>query len=222
MEKEKKIWLSPDGLSLLERCPRCFWLKYKKGIKQPEGIVSRLPGRFDKVIKDYFEHFRGISKLPPLLEGKIEGSLQNPFKEIYYYSVSKNYGFLGKLDECLVLESGEHIPVDFKTSSTDPRKNDILPAYQRQMDAYSFLLERNNKKISNFAYLMFFYLQESSDLHNGFPILLHIYKVKTNPENVESKIYQAIEVLEGHIPYPSSQCQFCNWYDNIRNLNLDE
>lgn len=38
--------------SSLFECLRCFWLQYKKGIRQPEGIVSRLANRFDTVLKD--------------------------------------------------------------------------------------------------------------------------------------------------------------------------
>lgn len=64
MQKDKKIWLSHHGLELLERCPRCFWLQYNKGISQPEGIVSRLANRFDTIIKKYFDLYRPLGELP--------------------------------------------------------------------------------------------------------------------------------------------------------------
>jgi len=66
MVKEDKIWLSPTGIEGMNRCPRCFWLQYRKRIRQPEGIVSRLANRFDKIIKNYFDIYREIGELPPM------------------------------------------------------------------------------------------------------------------------------------------------------------
>ena len=81
MSKDGRIWLSHTGLENLERCPRCFWLQYKKGIHHPEGIVSRLANRFDVVLKNYFDIYRKIGEIPPLVQNKLEGKLQNPFEE---------------------------------------------------------------------------------------------------------------------------------------------
>lgn len=66
MSKDGRIWLSHTGLETLERCPRCFWLQYKKGIRQPEGIVSRLANRFDTVLKDNL-----------IVEGVVVSSMRN-------------------------------------------------------------------------------------------------------------------------------------------------
>jgi len=100
MAKDGKIWLSHTGLENLGRCPRCFWLSYRRGIRQPEGIVSRLANRFDTVLKNYFNMYR--PQLPPMVEGKLEGRLQDPFQEKYFVPIDVRYGFWGKLDECLI------------------------------------------------------------------------------------------------------------------------
>src|SRR3989304_298418 len=124
MSKDGRVWLSHTGLETLERCPRCFWLQYHKGIRQPEGIVSRLANRFDVVLKNYFDSFRNTQELPPMVTGKLEGKLQNPFQEKYFVRINGDYGLLGKLDECLVNEKDKYIPVDFKASSSDPREKE--------------------------------------------------------------------------------------------------
>ena len=129
MSKDGRVWLSHSGLETLKRCPRCFWLQYNKGIRQPEGIVSRLANRFDKILKSYFDIYRPDGGLPPLVNDSLEGSLQNPFIETYWVRINAKFGFYGKLDECIVNSRGELIPVDFKTSSSDPRENEILDAY---------------------------------------------------------------------------------------------
>jgi hypothetical protein len=213
--RKKKTWLSHSGVDVLYRCPRCFWLKYNKKIVQPEGIVSRLANRFDKVIKEYFDNFRDKGILPPIIEGKLPGKLENPFQEKYFWDLNEKYGFWGKLDECLVLPDGSFSPVDFKTASSDPREREVFQAYQNQMDEFSFLLEMNGKKTSGTAYLIYFFPAESRELHNGFPMVIHIQPLKTYPDSVKPRLQEAIKILEGPMPPPKGDCPFCSWYEDL-------
>lgn len=216
MTKKKKTWLTHTGIETLERCPRCFWLRYKRGIYQPEGIVSRLANRFDVVLKNYFQSFRVVGELPPMVVGKLEGKLENPLGEKYFVPIDATYGFWGKLDECLVNRKGEHVPVDFKTSSTDPRKKEVLAAYQSQIDDYIFLLKQNKKSVSGYGYLVYVYPDESRELHHGFPMIVHVEKLAGDPKRTATRIAKAIGVLEDDMPSPSSTCPFCSWYEKIK------
>lgn len=208
MSKDGRIWLSHTGLEILERCPRCFWLKYKKGIYQPEGIVSRLANRFDAVLKNYFNTYRELGEIPPLVAGKIEGKLQNPFEEKYFARINDKFGFYGKLDECLVTENEKYVPIDFKTSSSDPRGRETLLAYKSQVDDYLFLLEKNNKKIANYGYLIYVY-PEHGKLHTSFPMIIHVVKINGNPKNTTDRIEKAIKVLQNKMPESNQNCAFC-------------
>lgn len=217
MGKDGRIWLSHTGLETLERCPRCFWLRYIRNIYQPEGIVSRLANRFDKVMKNYFDLFRPTGKLPPIVKKSVVGRLQNPFQEKYFVPLDRKYGFYGKLDECFVTRTSELVPVDFKTASSDPRaRTDILPAYKSQIDDYIYILMKNNKKTAGYGYLIFVYPEDGKYLHKGFPMYIDVKKVKGNPANTAKRIKEAIEVLEKKIPPPSLECPFCKWYDTVR------
>lgn len=216
MSKDGKIWLSHTGIEGLERCPRCFWLQYKKGIRQPEGIVSRLANRFDVVLKNYFDSFR--PQLPPMVEGKIKGKLQNPFREKYFVTIDQKYGFWGKLDECLVDNLGNLVPVDFKTASSDPREKEILDAYKSQIDAYIFLLKQNKQKAATYGFLIFVFPDHSKKLHEGFPMIVHIEKVTGNPAKTATKIAKAIEILEGKIPKAAKDCPFCLYRSSVNEL----
>ncbi len=211
MSKDGRIWLSHTGIEGMERCPRCFWLLYRKGVRQPEGIVSRLANRFDKVLKNYFDTFRGTNDLPPMIEEKIKGTLQNPFTETYFVRIDAKYGFLGKLDECIISPEGLHIPFDFKTSSSDPREKETLPAYQSQIDAYLFILKQNGKNIADYGYLMYVYPDEGKKLHDGFPMIIHLTKLQGDPKRTAEKISRAISVLEGEIPQANPDCPFCKY-----------
>lgn len=212
----KKIqWLSHSAIEELNRCPRCFWLSYKEKIKLPEGIQSRLANRFDNILKKYFNNYRLQNKLPPLIEGKIIGQLQKPFKETYFYKFNQEYGFYGKLDECLV--DGEyHIPVDFKTASSDPREKDILDAYQNQIDEYLFLMEQNGLKTAGFGYLIYFFPEMTIELTNGFPMIVHIVKIERKVKDITKRIEKAVKILQGPIPQPSPTCNFCNWFKKVK------
>lgn len=211
------INLSHTSIEGLERCPRCFWLAYNKNIRQPEGIVSRLANRFDGVLKNYFNIFRATGELPPMVEGKLKGKLQKPFREKYWAEIpGGKYQFYGKLDECLE-EDGKFSPVDFKTASSDPRPKELLPAYKNQIDDYVYLLSKNKLETTGHGYLIFVYPDLSDTLHDGFPMVVHVVKVKGNPENTEKRIKNAIKVIEGKIPESSPSCEFCQY----RELRLE-
>lgn len=217
----KKIWLSHSGIDILNRCPRCFWLRYKYGIYQPQGIFSRLPIRFDQIFKNYFNDYRILNDLPPILEKVFKGKLQNPFKETYFYSINQKYGFYGKLDECLIDTDGKHVVVDFKTTSSDPRKRtDVFPSYKNQVEEYTFLLEAQQKPVADFAYLIFFYPDFTKELHNHVPLIIDIKKVKVNTRVVLSRLTNAIKVLQGDMPESSSDCSYCQWNKDLKDVNI--
>ena len=214
---QKKIkWLSHSALEELHRCPRCFWLSYKEGIKLPEGIQSRLANRFDIILKKYFDSYRVKGKLPPLIDDKIKGQLQNPFRERYYFRFNDEFGFYGKLDECLIDNEGHHIPVDFKTASSDPREKETLSAYQNQIDEYLFLMEENGKKVANFGYLIYFFPEMSIELTNGFPMIVHVVKIERKVKDIRKRIEAAVKILQGSIPDSSPECVFCNWFGKVK------
>jgi hypothetical protein len=217
MIQNKLIWLSHTAIESINRCQRCFWLSYKQKIKLPEGIQSRLANRFDIVIKKYFDFYRNKGELPGVIKNKINGYLESPFKEKYFYQFNDKYGFLGKLDECIVDGDGDYIPVDFKTSSSDPRTKPVLDAYQNQIDEYVFLLEKNKKSTKKFGYLIFFYPDLSDRLHEGFPMIIHIEKITAYPEKVTSRIEKAVKILENDIPANSTDCEFCGWFNQVKN-----
>ncbi len=213
---KKKIWLSPTGIENSKRCPRCFWLQYYKKIRQPEGIVSRLANRFDTVIKQYFDLYRASGELPPMVAGQVDGRLQQPFQETYFYHYNDDFGLMGKLDECLVRSDGTYTPVDHKTSSTDPYSKPLISAYQTQLDTYALLLDKNRKPSSGIGHLIFFYPATSTKLHEGFPMQVSVTTLRTNPQNALTEFLKALKILSGKIPTSSSTCPFCSWYEEIK------
>lgn len=214
----KKTWLSATAIETSRRCPRCFWLQVNAKIYQPEGIVSRLANRFDAVIKRYFDLYRGTNDLPPLVAGQIEGRLETPFQEKYFATINGRYGFLGKLDECVVRPDGRYTPVDHKTASSDPTTRELIPAYQFQLDSYAFLLEQNRKPSSGVGHLIYFFPAEGEHLHQGFPMQVTVKTLQTNPSRVKTDVLRAIDILEGPLPVAAVSCPFCAYVETVKNF----
>lgn len=77
-------------------------------------------------------------------------------------------------------------------------------------------MKENNLKVAGFGYLVYVYPDQSPDLHNGFPMIIHVAKLSGNPQNTSQKIAHAIKVLETNMPNPAPECPFCNWYETIK------
>lgn len=215
----KKRWLSASSLESMRRCPRCFWLQVNTGLYQPEGIVSRLANRFDGVIKKYFDLYRGGADLPPMIAGQVKGRLETPFQEKYFANITPKYGFLGKLDECLVTSDGKYTPVDHKTASSDPSTRELIPAYQFQLDSYAFLLDHNGKPTTGVGHLIYFYPAEGMELHSGFPMQVTVKTLSTDPKRVRPVIDRAIELLEGPLPANNPDCPFCAYVQAVKDFS---
>jgi len=215
----KKRWLSATAIGSSKRCPRCFWLQVNCKVYQPEGIVSRLANRFDGVIKKYFDLYRGTPDLPPMVAGQIDGQLESPFQETYFVNITPKYGFMGKLDECVIRQDGKYTPVDHKTASSDPTTRELIPAYQFQLDSYAFLLEQNRKPTTGIGHLIYFYPDEGEKLHVGFPMQVTVKTLQTNPDGVRPELMKAIQILEGPLPSSSETCPFCTYVSAVKDFS---
>jgi len=214
----KQFKVSPSKIGNLLECPRCLWLFYREGLERPEGIFPSLPNGMDGVFKEYFDKYRKTNNLPPEVEGKIEGKL---FKDIDKLKIwrSRNNGFQaefpefnillkGLIDDLLVSSDNKYIPLDFKSRGY-PIKEDTHSHYQRQLDLYALLFERNNLPPADFGYLLFFYpikykegvaqfstelVKMDVDYKRGYEILRRVHQIVTGP-----------------IPQSHADCSYCQY-----------
>ncbi len=208
--------ISPSQIGLLMECPRCLWLYYRKRIERPRGIFPSLPSGVDGVLKNYFDEFRKIGKLPPEIEGKIEGKL---FGDIYKLNNwrSNRIGlqaefpeldiFLkGAIDDLLVAQDGKYILFDFKTRGY-PAKEDSREHYQNQLNLYGLLFQKNNLPPADFGYLLFF---SPLKYENGsFQFLNELVKMQIDYNAGYELLKKAKNILDGEIPEARSECQYC-------------
>ncbi|MBR9706823.1 MAG: PD-(D/E)XK nuclease family protein [Candidatus Diapherotrites archaeon] len=201
--------LSPSTLNLLRECPRCFYLHVKLKVKRPRGPFASIVSKMDSITKKYFDEYRSKGILPPIIKGKVKGKLAVGMPKTLKYE-DKRTGIIlrGLPDEYLQLKDNSIIPLDHKTKSKPPEKPH--PAYKVQLNAYSYLLLKNDYKTKNEAYLVYYY-PEVGELHLGMPLKVKVLKVKTQPMTIPRMLTKAKKILNGRLPKKTKTCEFCQW-----------
>jgi len=211
------VQLSPAKLNLLRECPRCFWLDIVKKISRPRGPMSSIPIKMDSIIKKYFDKYRERNELPPIIKGNISGKLPKDMPATLYHMENSRVKLMGRPDEYLEVDKGFIVPFDHKTKSKPPETPH--PAYQLQLDVYSYLLKKNGYSTTNIGYLAFYYPCDC-DLHDGLDMHCKVLKVRTSFVRVQRLLRKAENILEGEEPDNSYDCPFCEWFEKLNNQRL--
>jgi len=212
--------LSPSTLSLLEECPRCFWLQFNKGIKRPSTIFPSLLGGMDRILKEHFDRFMEKDGLPPELSD-LDGDVKL-FDDKDLLESWRNWrkGLRWKDDKCNeltgavdnILQRGKKLIVlDYKTRGS-PLKEDSSDYYQNQLDIYNFLLRKNGYDTEDYAYLLFYHpdhVEEDGDVVFN----TDLKRIDTSVKNAEKVFNHALEVLNGSMPKCGCECGFCALLD---------
>lgn len=203
--------LSASTLKLFQECPRCFWLHLNERLERPRGPFPSLPSGMDRVLKGYFDTYRKRGMLPPLIHGKLDGTLARSALTLGFNDARAKARLWGKLDDCLLLCDGRLAPLDHKTRASSPESVDYtLKYYKLQMDVYTLLLERNGHPISRTAFVVY-YCPVEGELHRGFPFDVTVHKITTDPDAAYAVFTAACRCLAGPVPAIGADCQFCRW-----------
>ncbi len=186
--------LSPSSLKLMEECPRCFWLQKHKVWSRPSGAFPTLPAGMDRILKAHFDRFRVRGELPPELRANNHCNglklfndedllkvWRNNLKGIRWTDKEGNV-FYGAVDNILT-EGKKLVVLDYKTRGY-AIKEDTASTYQIQLDAYNFLLRKNDYETAEYGFLLFYMPKEVTE--TGEVIFdTELIKVKTDPPNAE-------------------------------------
>jgi hypothetical protein len=236
------VRLSRSALDLYAECPRCFWFDKERGVKRPESIWSTLNGGYKYSIRAYLDacRDRGL-ELPPQLIGRVDGVLANriTIKRIRGKSFSCQMGgiiFSGEFEDALEASNGDIVPLINVFRGFPVTEKGLSPAYQNKADAFSLLLRENNMRVSEYAYIVIWYMDhKQQDFARPFDFHLEVHKVETFPENTTRQINNAIMSLESSEPPESGydletgeKCSYCTFREtnnlisgNIR-INEDD
>ena len=209
--------LSPSSLSLMQECPRCFWLAQHKVFTRPAGIFPSLPSGMDSILKVHFDKFMRKGELPPELcnntECKNMKLFDNEEKLKTWRSNLKGISWTDKEGNILhgavdnlLLKGKKIIVLDYKTRGF-ALKEDTAEHYQNQLDIYNFLLRKNGYETEDYAYLLFYVPKEVMSTREViFDTTLK--KMKVDVKNAESIFNKAIKLLNSNCPKES--CEWCD------------
>jgi hypothetical protein len=226
--KAHHLKISRSGLQLFLECQRCFWLEFHHKIKRPPGYPYTLSGAVDYLAKKEFDKFRENGELPPLLRAAgIEAKLfsgpqlddwRNNFSGIRYLDQEVNATLYGAIDDLLEFPDGSLAVLDYK--STGAREVKIYEDYQRQMDVYSYLFQKNGYRVRPEAYFIFYVVQKDRDFDDQLAFKGEIKKVKVDPSWVEGVFHQAVDLARlNKMPPFSDGCAHCQF---VRDIHLLE
>ncbi|MBI2639947.1 MAG: PD-(D/E)XK nuclease family protein [Candidatus Sungbacteria bacterium] len=215
---KSSITVSPSQIGMLLECPRCLWLYFREGLKRPSGIFPSLPGGFDRLFKTYFDGYREKEELPPELRGLGKETLytdrafldvwRNNWKGISYVFTELDLTLKGAIDDLLINEKGEFVPIDFKTRGY-PLKEDTAAHYQTQLDLYALLFEKNGYPVAGYGYLLFFWPKEYAQSSADF--VTELVKLKLSPQNGLGILEEVVRIVRDGEPKAHSECEFCRF-----------
>lgn len=222
--------LSPSSLNIFLECPVCFARAIKYNCKRP-GIFPTITHGMDRVIKKYFDAYREMGLLPPVLEGKVKGRLfsdqklmdkwRNWRSGLRYTDEESGVLLRGALDECL-RDGDIYIPLDYKTRGYK-LKEDTHTHYQNQLDCYCLLLDENGYKTDKLAYLAFYIPEEMYPEDGKTEFQVEIVEMETDPERARQLVKDASDYLQERGPFFSplniinEDCEWCRYIQKAYN-----
>ena len=233
---QNTIKISRSGLKLFLDCPRCFWLNVHHKIKRPPGYPYTLSAAVDYLVKQEFDKYRVDGKLPPVfakegLDAKlfVDEKLhdwRNNFRGVSYFDEDLNAILYGAVDDILEFSDGSLAVVDYKSSGSKEIK--IYDDYQKQMEVYSWLLQRNGYQTQPHAYFVFYVVQkDGGGFANVLPFREELKRVDVDPDWVGDTFERAIETARRETaPANSDHCDHCHFVEMasqhkiIQDLNI--
>lgn len=229
----KPIRLSQSSIDLYIDCPCCFYRKFNHKIKRPDKARYSLNLEIDKLLKQEFDHYRKLKIQHPL---QVQHSLphlpaENPNLDKWRHNFTgvefkhENFHLFGSIDDLwLNPETGEYSVVDYKaTSSQYPQSKTRLESYSRQLSFYSWLLSKNDLKMSKTNYILLFNAfssDETKHLDHKLSLSSSLIKIP----NKTSWITTTLEEIKQNLsqissPSPNPDCIYCQYLQKVENQN---
>jgi len=173
--------LSRSKIENYIRCPRCFYLDNKLGIRPVDGYPFNLNSAVDTLFKKEFDTYRCTGLPHPLMEqyGLDMVPFVHPemdkwrtnFTGITYEHEPTGFTITGAVDDVWIDKNEVLTIVDYKATS---KKGQILAldqdwhaGYKRQMEIYQWLFRQNGYTVHNTGYFVYANGQTSAPLFNN-------------------------------------------------------
>lgn len=227
--------ISWSKLNIFLQCHRCFYKVVVLGMKRP-GIdrdLFSLNNRIDALLKKEFDYYRS-QKIPHpiMLKHQIDAI---PFAHpslfewrdyrtmgIKFFEMSHSLELCGVIDDIWINTQQKLIVVDYKSTSKlklPENKWDIQN--KKQLDFYSYLINRCGYEVHNVGY--FIYISPASDqlaLNQKLELEMVAQACVIDYEWIEPTIQELRNCIDQKaIPEPNNDCDFCK-YESLTTANI--
>ena len=222
----KPLRLSRTKIDNFVRCPLCFYLDIRLGVRQPAGYPFNLNSAVDHLLKKEFDVHRARGERHPLMakygidaipfEHMDLDRWRRNFSGVEYLYEPENFLIFGAVDDVWVNPRGELHVVDYKATSKDSEVSidaDWQEGYRRQIEIYQWLLRSNRFRVSDTGYFVYANGRRDAKAFDGkleFDVTILPYQ--GNDIWVEPTIKKMAECLRSDIlPKPNADCAYCEY-----------
>jgi len=213
------------------RCPRCFVLDVRQGIKKPGGVPFTLNVAVDNQMKKEFDQYRASAEPHPIVEfnGLELVPFQHPDLDVWrnnfkgVTATSDNGAFLitGAVDDVWVDAEGQLYVVDYKATGrqqavTELGEGGFYDGYRRQMEIYQWLLRKNGFKVSDTGFWVYVTATQKQDsFENTLHFESNLISYAGSTDWIDSKLAEIKEALDwAEVPPPGDDCDVCRFFES--------
>lgn len=220
--------LSRSKLDDFVKCPRCFYLDRRVGVKWPSMPTFTLNKAVDELLKKEFDAYRKSGTAHTLMtDFEVDAvpfdhpeleEWRNTRKGVRHLHKETNFDVYGAIDDIWAKPDGTLIVVDYKSTSTgeeitldDADKKPYKKSYMRQLEIYQWLFRRKGFKVDDTAYFVYANALKDKDMFDKrleFETMLLLYK--GDDSWIEKALVEAHNCLmSDSLPEPDSKCEWC-------------
>lgn len=223
--------LSRTAIDQFIRCPRCFYMQRKLGLKPPTMVPLTLAVATDALLKNEFDAVRTTGASHPLWqrEGLKVRAFQHPDMEIWrsnfkgirisHHSDAVIFGAVDDVWENL--ETGQLHIVDYKSTSKADEPSIKFgwgDSYKRQMEIYQWLFRQAGFDVSPIGYFLYVNASKQGGFYEDgtdgiMRFATSIIPYRGNDTWVEGTVRSAVACLSAsEVPSSGDDCDNCRYY----------
>jgi len=219
------------------RCPKCFWLDRRLGVKPPGMPSMTLNRAVDRLMKAEFDGYRQRQQPHPAFLKKSINAIplnhpsmavwQSNFKGIRFLYQPANLLIGGAPDDVLVVND-EWAVLDFKATSAKDEivalDTDYRQSYRRQAEIYSWLFAKNGHPIGKKSFLLFANGKTDRQCFDGrLDFDLQLVEIPVNTDWIEPTLTNIKKtLLLDSPPAPAPDCENCKYVEAVNNALRNE
>ncbi len=231
-EAKEPFEISRSKIDLFLKCPFCFYLDCKMGVRQPPGYPFTLNSAVDRLLKKEFDYYRerGVAhplmkknnvKAIPFKHEKLEEWRDSLRRGIRYLHPETNLLIKGGVDDLWINDGGELIVVDYKATAKNSQvdlNQEWQISYKRQMEIYQWLFKKNGFKVNDIGYFVYCNGLINKDFfEEKLEFEISVIPYKGDGQWIENTIVEIKRCLMGDVPQSSAECEFCLYRTAVKN-----